>query len=185
MHQELATLHKKHSTDKMMTVDAQASLKNDSSEDEDFNNIDSLIMDDAIKQETDSSDDEMVWQSGQDDHGILVDTNNQINTLIYNLFICDKPAFLNTFTKGNDSKDNKVYHSLDKCLNQSLKKKLFSIANLIWGQPPTKKPKTQDLKPITFVKFNTRVRKPKTSTIQALFDSGGSGSLISQNMLLS
>ena len=44
----------------MMAVDAQASLRHDSSEDEDYNDMDSLLMDDAIKQENNSSDDEMV-----------------------------------------------------------------------------------------------------------------------------
>ena len=58
--QEHATLNKKRSPSEMMAADAQASLKQDSSEDEDYNDMDSLVMDDAIKQETNSSDDEMV-----------------------------------------------------------------------------------------------------------------------------
>ena len=57
---ELATYNKKQKVDEMMAVDAQPDLKNDSSEDEDFNDLNSLMMADAIKQETDSSDDELV-----------------------------------------------------------------------------------------------------------------------------
>ena len=110
----------------------------------------------------------------------MVDANNKINTLTYDLFTSDKVDCLNSSKEGHDSNHNKEYHSLDECLNQSLKKELFSIANLIRGHKHTKKIKTQDLKPITFVKFNTRVGKPKPVTIQALFDSGGSGSLISK-----
>ena len=44
----------------MMAVDAQTNEKDDSSEDEDFNDMDSLLIDDAIKQHSDSSDDEIV-----------------------------------------------------------------------------------------------------------------------------
>ena len=70
----------------MIAVVAEASLKNDSSEDEDSNNMNSLLIDDVIIQETDSSDNEMVWQFGQDDHGILVTLLLMICLLVINLF---------------------------------------------------------------------------------------------------
>ena len=49
------------------------------------------------------------------------------------------------------------YSTLDECLDdqRSKSKELFSLGSLIRGQPPMKKQKTQDLKPIAFVRFNT------------------------------
>ena len=110
----------------------------------------------------------------------MVDTNNQTNYLTYNLFAYDKLFCLNASTEGKDSNNNKEYQSLNKCLDHQDKGELFTIADIIQDQQPFKKMKTQDLKPISFVKFNTRTGKPKPVTIKALFDSGGSGSLISE-----
>ena len=45
---------------------------------------------------------------------------------------------------------------------------------------PKKRLKTVDLKPIAFVRFNTRMGKSKPVTIKALLDSGGSGTLITE-----
>ena len=60
-------------------------------------------------------------------------------------------------------------------------KDLFSVARLIQGQNPRpkKKPRNEDLRPITFVTFNSRLGKAKPIRLTALLDSGGSGSLIS------
>ena len=59
---------------------------------------------------------------------------------------------------------------------------LFPIADLIQGrkQPEQKRPKTEDLKPIVFVNFNTRQGKSKPVILRALLDSGGSGSLVTE-----
>ena len=54
---------------------------------------------------------------------------------------------------------------------------MHSIASIIHGHKP-KRQKTQDLRPLAFIRFNTRLRKPKPVTLTALLDSGGSESLI-------
>ena len=57
---------------------------------------------------------------------------------------------------------------------------LFSIARLVRGQDPrpNKRRKIEDLRPITYVTFNSRKGKPKPAPLTALLDSGGSGCLI-------
>ena len=57
---------------------------------------------------------------------------------------------------------------------------MFSLTNLIRGRTkPPKRCKTSNLKPIVFVKLNTRgAGKPKPVTIKALLDSGGAGTLV-------
>jgi Aspartyl protease len=57
---------------------------------------------------------------------------------------------------------------------------LFSIVNLVGGQPPKKKQKIKDLKPIVFVRLNSRLGKTKPVTLKCLLDTGASGSLISK-----
>ena len=72
------------------------------------------------------------------------------------------------------------YSSLDNAINDARSKSsdLFSIASLVRGQNPYKRRKMTELKPIVFVRFNTRKGKPKPVTIRALLDSGGSGTLV-------
>lgn len=76
---------------------------------------------------------------------------------------------------------NEQCDSLDDLIGTAMEKEkeLFSIANLIRGHRP-KRQKTQDLRPIVFVRINTRPKnaKPKPVTIKALVDTGGSASLI-------
>ena len=81
--------------------------------DHDCNDIGSIIMDNTIKIETDLSDNKMVWQTSQDDHGKLVDTNNQIKYLTYDLYACGTTDCLNTSNRGNDCKTTKEYQSFD------------------------------------------------------------------------
>ena len=106
----------------------------DSSVDHNYNDVSSIIMDDAIKTEIDLSDNEIVWQTGQDDHGKLVDTNNQTNYLTYDLFAYDKIFCLNASTEEKDSNNNKEYKSLDNYLDYQDKEGLFTIADIIWDQ---------------------------------------------------
>lgn len=77
---------------------------------------------------------------------------------------------------------DKTYDTLDSCIDDALLESpdLFSIARLIRGQDvrPNKKQKIDDLRPITFVTFNSRLGKAKPIRLRALLDSGGSGSLI-------
>ena len=80
--------------------------------------------------------------------------------------------------------DHERYSSIDECIDEARasSKELFSIADLIrgHGKPKKKKRKTCDLKPIVFVTFNTSLGKPKPVTLRALLDSGGSGSLVTE-----
>jgi hypothetical protein len=60
-----------------------------------------------------------------------------------------------------------------------------AIAMSVRGDPnPRKKQRTgnheSDLRPIAFVRFNTRVGKSKPVTVKALLDSGASTSLITE-----
>ena len=66
------------------------------------------------------------------------------------------------------------YDSLDNCIDDSQAPELYSIAALVRGQP-TKKPKVEHLRPLAFVRMNTRLGKPKPVTIRALIDSGAGG----------
>ena len=74
------------------------------------------------------------------------------------------------------------FTSLDDCIDHVREEngELFSLLNLVRGQqePPKKKRKLNDLKPIVFVRFNTRHGKPKPVTLKALLDSGASSSLV-------
>ena len=60
-------------------------------------------------------------------------------------------------------------------------KDLFSIINLIRGQQPRKKRKLRDLKPIVYVRFNSRMGKAKPITLRCLLDTGASASLVAKN----
>ena len=78
--------------------------------------------------------------------------------------------------------DETVYNNIDDCINaaQSNSNELCSIASLIHSQQPQRKRrKTEDIKPVVFVRFNTRSHgKAKPTTLKALIDTGGSGSLV-------
>ena len=78
--------------------------------------------------------------------------------------------------------NNEVYNDLDDCLDtaQLDSDDLFSLVNLVRGQPPRKRRKTIDLKPIVYVRFNSRLGKAKPITLRCLLDTGASGSLVAQ-----
>ena len=61
---------------------------------------------------------------------------------------------------------------------------MMSIASLIRGQskPAKKRQKTAHMKPVVFVRFNTRRGKAKPVTITALLDSGGAESVITEKL---
>ena len=60
---------------------------------------------------------------------------------------------------------------------------MCSIADIIRGQPKQKRQKVVHLKPLAFVRLNTRHGKPKPITIKALLDSGAAGSLIAKEFV--
>ena len=76
-----------------------------------------------------------------------------------------------------------TYSTLDQCIDDARNNsdEMFSINSIIRGhRKPIKRQKIQDLKPIVFVRFNTRHGKPKPVTLRALLDSGGSGTLVTE-----
>ena len=85
-----------------------------------------------------------------------------------------------------------AFSEYDEILDNTLLEagELYPIQNLVRDRKhgvtsdsnnrPTKKIKCSDLKPIVFVRFNTRMGKSKPVTLRALLDSGGSGSLVSE-----
>ena len=83
---------------------------------------------------------------------------------------------------SSSSSSMEGFKDLDDCINQSNESKTLSISSLIHGRKP-KRQKTEDLRPIAFVRFNTRLGKPKPVTICALLDSGGSESLVTKKFV--
>jgi hypothetical protein len=67
------------------------------------------------------------------------------------------------------------YKSFDDCLlaAQHFNEELYSLAELVRGQSqsPPKKAKTTDVRPLVFVRFNSRMGKPKPITLKCLLDS--------------
>ena len=75
-------------------------------------------------------------------------------------------------------------HTLDESLDRAMEERgeVCSILDLIKGQKkPRKLRKTKDLVPLAFVRFDVRGKgKGKPVTVKALLDSGGSGTLITE-----
>ena len=62
----------------------------------------------------------------------------------------------------------------------------YSLGKFIRGQSNKRRrveeEPLEDLRPIAYVRFNTRVGKPKPITIKALLDSGGGGTLVTKQI---
>ena len=93
------------------------------------------------------------------------------------------------FSYINSNANEELYalsdqYNLDEYLDRTMSEKgeLAPLDNLIRGhtRPDRKRLKTEDLKPIVFVNFNTRLGKAKPVILRALLDSGGSGSLVTE-----
>ena len=82
------------------------------------------------------------------------------------------------------SEDILHHPSLDHCIDDKYfkGKDVMSISQIIRGQTmrPKKRQKTQDLRPVVYVRFNARKGKPKPVTLVALLDSGASSTLITE-----
>src|SRR5512145_1121710 len=82
------------------------------------------------------------------------------------------------------SEDILHHQSLDRCIDDKYfkGKDVMSISQIIRGQTtrPKKRQKTQDLRPVVYVRFNARKGKPKPVTLVALLDSGASSTLITE-----
>ena len=81
-------------------------------------------------------------------------------------------------SSSDSSLDSEDPTSLDDVINQC-----YSLAEHIRG-PPKKKRRTdyidKDMRPLAFIRFNTRRGKSKPTTIRALLDSGASESLVTR-----
>ena len=79
---------------------------------------------------------------------------------------------------SQDSEDSlEEFESLDACLNESF------ASTFIQGHDSKRRRighAERDLRPMTFVRFNTSLGKPKPVTIKALLDSGASESLVTE-----
>ena len=96
------------------------------------------------------------------------------------LFALDSDSDTDTSMTGSISScsEEQNFETLDDCINQSCSTETMPLSDLVLGRKPTKKQKTNDLRPITFVRFNTSLGKPKPVTIKALLDRGGSESRV-------
>jgi len=76
------------------------------------------------------------------------------------------------------------YDSLDTCIDSSRAPELCNLRDLIQGPiAKRKRSKTQHLKPVAFVRMNTRHGKAKPTMVKALLDSGASSSLIARRVV--
>ena len=88
-----------------------------------------------------------------------------------------------SLTRSAGSIDTVDYDSLDQCLDaHSLARSIQSLK-----VPDTNKRQRvgiapSDLRPMAFVRMNTRLGKPKPVTIRALLDSGGSETIVTKDL---
>jgi hypothetical protein len=85
-----------------------------------------------------------------------------------------------------DELTQRAFRNLDEYIDDSRNqaKDIFSIADLIRGhnKRPQKRQKTEELRPIVFVRFNTKATgRVRPVTLKALLDSGGAGTLVAAN----
>jgi len=73
------------------------------------------------------------------------------------------------------------FTSLDDCVHLSRQTETFAASNLIRGRSP-KRQKTEDLRPLAFVRFNTSPGKAKPVTIKALPDGGASDTIANEQL---
>ena len=106
-----------------------------------------------------------VWRHSQNKTTTEVVTNSKNNK--HEMFVVD--------TK---------YSLLDMCINdvQMQSDKLFSILNLLWGQPPHKKTKVKDLKHTSMAWLNSWIGKAKLVMLKCLLDTGTSGCLVAKQL---
>ena len=121
----------------------------------------------------DSDDDVTIWSAGQDNSCELASTEmgkkQKISHPPLDVFALDdvKPPC----------------QQLDDCIANSKETDIFPLVRLVQGHPQAKKcQKSVHLKPVAFVCFNMQRGKAKDATIEALLDSGGAESLVTETM---
>jgi len=107
-----------------------------------------------------------------------VNVNYDYSKLVLCIHYWRRPRHPRTHTVPSVDTDQK-FNGLDDCIDQSHKTETFSIANLIRGRQP-KRQKTENLRPIAFVRFNTSLGKAKPVTTKALLDSGASDTMVNE-----
>ena len=85
---------------------------------------------------------------------------------------------LETLLNMTEEEESQFYQSLDDCVTKSYLD-TYSMTTRS-HKKSNKRQKTTDMRPMTYVWFNTRRGKPKPQTIRALLDSGGSETLVSE-----
>ena len=74
------------------------------------------------------------------------------------------------------------YSSLEKCIDDAQIKsdELFSILKLVRDQPPRKKTRVKDIKPVIFARLNSWLGKATPVTLKCQLDTGAPGSLVTK-----
>ena len=88
-----------------------------------------------------------------------------------------------TFQEASERPEKKPpreYKALDDCIDHAYESECHNIEKLIRSRKLPKRAKKQHLKPVTIVKFNTRLGKAKPTELIALLDSGGAGTLVTE-----
>ena len=93
------------------------------------------------------------------------------------MFALDKIDDEDNMSTSSSNVSIEPFTSLDHCIDQSRETEIHSIASLIRSRKP-KRQKTNDLRPMAFVRFNTSLGKAKPVTIKALLDSGASETIV-------
>jgi len=149
----------------------------------DFNcdDLENLDLKSESEGELDISDEISVWKTGQDKNKLGMKLSKK-------QFLCpisnDKTREIFVFENETDSDEKsesslEEFSGLDDCIDLLQQTKTHSIANYIRGRKP-KRQKTEDLKPIAFVRFNTSLGKPKPVIVRALLDSGASDAIVTE-----
>jgi len=160
----------------------QLDLKEGSDDEKEDGEMDVSVLEEA-------SDEVSVWMADQDKKGSSnapmvtkdkLDMNlspTKFLTTVSNNEVWETFAF--DTQEDDDSmliSSNQDFTSLDDCVDLSRQTETFAIANLIRGRSP-KRQKTEDLRPIAFVRFNASLGKAKPVTIKELLDSGASDTI--------
>src|SRR5512145_310420 len=104
--------------------------------------------------------------------------SNEYPRTIYDCYAVDADTSMSSV----ESDDNSITGGLDEHLDNKYfnRKDMMSIAKLVQGQPQKKRQKTEDLRPVVFVRFNVQHGQPKPITLVALLDTGASCNLIEE-----
>ena len=113
-----------------------------------------------------------------DEQELHVDPDNDSGI---DLFALDEPSPARAATMNS-----RTYDKLDEAIDDAWchNKDMCSVTHVRTHNNPAKRRRVSaddpDLRPIAFVRLNTRKGKPKPITVRALLDSGGGGCLVDE-----